>query len=528
MRPITTAILLFLTLAAWSLAAENLPRASADGETLEGQWSTEKGVAAFRGVPFAQPPLGELRWRKPQPLANRQALRQAHDFAPACMQSMRILDWYRDLAELAGAPRSVYDDLAVSEDCLYLNVWTPRLEEAASLPVMVWIHGGSNKRGWSYEPNYHGQALAAQGVVVVSIAYRLGLFGFFSPPGLEAGEGRANFGLWDQVAALEWVRRNIRAFGGDPERVTLFGESSGAENIFSLMFSPRAQGLFHRAILQSTPGHDLPDMPSLASEQERGRSFVSALGLAPRNSLQTLREMPVGRLFAAYEEELGSHFHYPVVDGEILERREWADIDAGRLPVQQLIIGSNANEAYAGLPETLTEEELASEIAATTYLDHPGTRRAVSGERDLRRALDRVRTAADFSCHSQAFAAAATKAGRKAWVYRFSRVREGAVGTAWGAYHGAEYPYVFNTHDPWLRTTDTDHELTAGMMAYWVRFARNGNPNGRDDLEWPTFRGSGYPVMDFGDRVAVVESPDAAVCRIYQARRAPLPGGGRP
>ena len=184
-------IFFLVTLFLSTAVADNLPRIGTDTEILEGQWVEDTGVAVFRGIPFAQPPLGDLRWQKPQAIAEPlaiakpQALRRAHKFAPACMQTMRILDWYRDLAELFGANRAVYQDLEVSEDCLYLNVWSPQLTDTAALPVMVWIHGGSNNSGWSYEPNYQGHALAAQGVVVVSIAYRVGLFGFFSPPGLK-------------------------------------------------------------------------------------------------------------------------------------------------------------------------------------------------------------------------------------------------------------------------------------------------------------------------------------------------------
>ena len=168
------------------------PVVEVDGELLQGD--RDRGeIAVFRGVPFAEPPVGDLRWQRPQPLQTKSAVRDATKFRAACMQSMRILNWYRDLAETFGASRNVFDDLAISEDCLYLNVWTPDFRPAARLPVMVFIHGGSNNSGWAYEPNYHGNALAGRGVVVVSIAYRLGVFGFFSHP--ETSD--ANFGLWE-------------------------------------------------------------------------------------------------------------------------------------------------------------------------------------------------------------------------------------------------------------------------------------------------------------------------------------------
>ncbi len=194
-----------------------LPSVDAGGEVLEGKYVEDGKVAAFLGVPFAEPPIGELRWRAPHPLVTTVERRDVTDFAPACMQSMRILDWYRYMAELFGASGDYYDDLEVSEDCLYLNVWTPTLETDAKLPVMVWVHGGSNRSGWSYEPNYHGHKLAQRDVVVVSVAYRQGLFGFISHDDMDASGAIANFALWDLIASLHWISDNIEAFGGDPE-----------------------------------------------------------------------------------------------------------------------------------------------------------------------------------------------------------------------------------------------------------------------------------------------------------------------
>ena len=211
------------------------PEVEVNGEVLHGEYFADTGVAVFRSIPFAEPPLGHLRWRPPQPLGMKLAYREATAFAPVCMQSPRILEWYRDMAEIFGSSPDVFEDLVTSEDCLYLNIWSPDLHEDAALPVMVYIHGGSNKSGWSYEPNYHGHALAKRGVVLVSIAYRLGVFGFLSHPDLDDDNGIANFGLWDQVTALKWIQEYIRQFGGDPERVTVFGESSGAQDILTLM-----------------------------------------------------------------------------------------------------------------------------------------------------------------------------------------------------------------------------------------------------------------------------------------------------
>ena len=224
-------------------ACDRAAQVTVNDEILVGKYVEDGRVAAFLGVPFADPPSGELRWQAPQPLSNKVRRRDATEFAPACMQSMRILDWYRYVAETFGASADYYPDLEVSEDCLYLNVWTPTLDTNAGLPVMVWVHGGSNRSGWSYEPNYHGHELAQQGVVVISIAYRQGLFGFISHAELDADQGLANFGLWDIVAALQWIRDNASQFGGDPGRVTLFGESAGAQDILALLFAKPAAGI---------------------------------------------------------------------------------------------------------------------------------------------------------------------------------------------------------------------------------------------------------------------------------------------
>ena len=254
------------------------PQITVNGETLRGKLVEGVNVSAFLGVPFAAAPVGDLRWQGPQKHESTHDVRDASQFAPACMQKQRIVDWYRDLAELFGNARDVVADLPVSEDCLYLNVWSPAIGSNEKLPVMVYVHGGSNRSGWSWEPNYHGHALAQHGVVVVSIAYRLGDFGFFAHPELDQPPVVANFGLWDQVAALQWVQDHIAAFGGDADRITLFGESSGAENIVALMFAEDTDDLFQQVILQSTAGFGLRDVHSLVDEQQRGVRFAAALG----------------------------------------------------------------------------------------------------------------------------------------------------------------------------------------------------------------------------------------------------------
>jgi para-nitrobenzyl esterase len=318
---------------------------------------------------------------------------------------------------------------------------------------------------------------------------------------------------------LQWIQANIRAFGGDPANVTLFGESSGAEDISTLMFSAAATGLFQRAILESTPAHDRKHMPTLATERKRGLEFAAALKLNPSDALGALRRMPVEQLFEHYQEVFGSHRHFPVIDGQVVQQNEWSYIDTGQFSIRHMLIGNNANEAYAYIPAALSQEDLAQRVSATRYLGNPETLRLLAAEKNPRRALDRVLTADAYLCHSQAFAAGMNASGGRAWMYQFSRVREGPGGKAWGAYHGTEYPYVVNTHDVWMPTTEVDRKLTEQVMAYWVQFARTGNPNGRAKQTWPRFRPPNYPVIDFNDMISHINAPEDALCQLYQNAR---------
>lgn len=453
------------------VGCEQPPSVTVDGELLIGRY-VDDNVATFLGVPFAEPPVGDLRWRAPQTLTSKVERRDATEFAAACMQTMRILDWYRSMAESFGASADYYDDLEVSEDCLYLNVWTPTLEDDARLPVMVWVHGGSNKSGWSYEDNYRGHVLAPQGVVVVTVAYRLGAFGFLSHPELEGADAVANFGLWDLVAALQWIQDNISEFGGDPNRVTLFGESSGAENILALMFSGKAKHLFHRAALHSTAAYGI-SMPNLQDEQRRGEGLVAALGAS---SLQDLRQIDAATLLETYAELTADHYHSPAVDGQLVTESTWESVRSDRWPDHEVIIGTNSDEY-----------------------------------------LDRATTAVEYVCPSQSVAAQRTASGGDAWMYFFSRVREDAAGEEIGAYHGAEYPYVFGVHDDYMTTTEWDLELSTQMQQYWINFATSGDPNGAGSPDWPMFSGSAPLVQGFGDEIGTIPAVELEMCAGFDA-----------
>lgn len=433
------------------------------------------------------------------------------------MQTMRILDWYRDMAETFGASADYYEDLEISEDCLYLNLWTPTLDTAATLPVMVWIHGGSNKSGWSYENNYRGHILAPQGVVVVTVAYRQGVFGFLSHPELAGEEAVANFGLWDLVAALRWVHDNIEQFGGDPERVTLFGESAGAENILALMFAEPARELFHRAILQSTAGYGIARMSTLDDEQQRGARLAAALGIEDKGALARLREVSAAELLEAYTKIYPDYYHSPALDGRLIARRTWEDIRASNFGKPELMIGTNRDEWYDYIAGDASRDDVERTATELSRVDAEVGLAAVADEADPRRAMDRLITADAYVCPSQNTAANRSASGGDAWVYYFTRVREDEAGIAVGAFHGAEYAYVFGVHDSYMTTNDTDLELTATMQKYWINFAASGNPNGDGLPEWPLFARPSALVQELGDAVRTIPAIEPEMCASFEA-----------
>lgn len=523
--------------AVWSTAvaaAVDAPRLQVNGETLEGIASPVPGIDAYLGVPFAEPPVGARRWLAPVDFIGRGGTRPATAFAPACMQSLRILDWYRGMAERFGASRSVFADLALSEDCLYLNIWAPRDHRGERLPVLVFFHGGSNRSGWSYEPNYHGHRLAAEGAVVVTIAYRLGVFGFFSHPGLAGAPAQANFGLHDQLSALRWVQRNIAAFGGDPARVTLFGESAGGGDIAALMLSPAAQGLMHRAIIQSGGDFGWPGIRSLEAEQARGLELARAFDPGRPPDLEGLRRVDASRLLEVAERVFARHYHAPVVDGLIVEAQLREQLARDGWPLQQLLIGTNADEYYSAAQRGAGDAAIDAAVAAAEVLNTPEARALLRTTPEAADAIDRLATADSMLCPAQQLATAVGRTGRPVWMYLFSRVREGRAAAELRAYHGAELPYVFGTHDDWLPTAPADLGLSREMMQAWVRFAAYGSPEASGagvpegdvaaPLRWPRFVGdASRSVMRFDAVTGLIEAPEPELCRIYRERTAASP-----
>ncbi len=500
---------LVLLLAACSPVSAAGPVIQLQGTRLEGLYSADGAVEAFLGVKFAAAPVGELRWRPPQAVHYSAPVTEAREFGPACYQGDHITRWYRDLiASFGGDPASIGPP-PVSEDCLYLNLWRPQVRGASPLPVIVYVHGGSNRGGWAYEPNYIGENLARQNVVVVSIAYRLGVFGFFSHPDL----AESNFALLDLIAALEWVQRHVGAAGGDPGNVTLVGESAGASNIAHLMVAPKAKGLFQRVIHQSA-GWAISGRVSREQQLAKALELQRELAGSTAGTLDGLRNVPADQLLAAADRVFEDSFFDPVVDGVTLTEPLAASLAQGNFPPLDLLIGTNADEWLMYLEEDASlelwsRENLPAQLVEPV-LAHFGR------DSDSRRALDRLITANQFICPSLYLAGEVAAAGGRSWAYYFSRQREGDKAASIGAYHGAELPYVFATHDDWLPTTAEDEALTRSMMAYWVNFARNGDPNGTGLPSWPSFTTLNSRAIRLDSEITGIQHPGRELCDLLQ------------
>jgi para-nitrobenzyl esterase len=457
------------------------------------------GIASFRAIAYARPPLGELRWKAPQPLPVQPGQVDATRFAPACPQGEGNTRWYRGVAKAMGAdPAQVTGPERIDEDCLYLNVWTPAarpLLPGKRLAVMVWIHGGSNENGYAHEPNYLGANLARNGVVVVTINYRVGLLGFFAHPAL-GSDASGRQGLLDQVAALRWVKANIARFGGDPARVTLFGESAGGTDIALLAAMPEGKGLFARAIIQSG---FLP-RNAVVTRREAENLATGLFGASATSA--SLRALPWQAIVGLQEDKLRGHFHAPLAP--------WP----GQLAIP-LLIGSNADEhlMYLSKDEAGLNAELAAELKSYPAERAAAIRaamNALSGNQASR--VDAVSGGRAFHCPSARLAGTVAASGRKAYLYRFERIRPGEHGL--GAYHGAEIPYVFDTADAWLNGDARDAVLTRTMQDYWVNFARIGNPNGPGLPAWPSWQGAAPRLLGLGDTIGAKPMPNADLCAL--------------
>ena len=397
------------------------------------------------------------------------------------MQDRYNTDWYHNVIKAFGSDPSLFEHVnSISEDCLYLNIWTKSLETSARKPVMVWIHGGNDTAGWSYEPDYIGHNLSNKDVVVVSIGYRLNIFGFFKHPNMSKQTG--NFGLEDQILSLQWLKENIKYFGGDPNNITIFGESAGGAHISYHLVSPASEGLFEKAIIQSG-GYNLVSPYSLLDIQEAYNFAKEATDIISPNNFEALRNIDSKRLLDV-SKAMGYPFH-PIIDGNLIEKQILNIYSRGNLNKVDLIIGSNKNEEYLYIDKEMSLEDLIKQIKERNP-DKADKIISLLDLSDIPLASDRVGTNQLTACPSIFIARQMTKSGNKVYQYLFSKQRIKSENIL--SYHGAEIPYVFSTHDAYLPTTNNDLKLTDSIMNYWTQFAKKGNPNSDNtDVYWDEF-----------------------------------------
>jgi para-nitrobenzyl esterase len=471
-----------------------------------------KGIRIFKGIPFAEPPVGDLRWRPPQPVRRWQGVKMVQAFAPAPIQNP-------GLAALMSVPTNF------SEDCLYLNIWTPAKAAAERLPVMVWIYGGAFSMGATSAPIYDGTRLAENGVVVVSIAYRVGPLGFLAHPDLsrEGGGASGNYGLRDQIAGLRWVRDNIVAFGGDPGRITIFGESAGGISVSMLAASPLAKGLFQRAISQSGGSFAPPkfareggqNVSPLEVAEAEGERYLKALGA---------KDIAAARAIPATDLLKGGAWWWPVFDGDVLPGDQYELYRAGRFNDTPVLIGTNSDEGAMFVRSGVTTESFVAQVrggfgefAEQILAAYPHATQAEA----LKSSKDIFRDSA-FAWHTWAWARLQSQKGKgQAYVYYFDHRTPQSPG---GANHGAEIAYVFgNLRTPERASRPEDEALSDLMRAYWVNFARTGDPNGPGLSEWPAFTAAKEQVMQFDASPTLRPTPNlrqlAALEAYYAWRR---------
>jgi para-nitrobenzyl esterase len=491
-----------LALALIAAAPASDPVATTEDGVVHG--ATANGVASFKGIPYAAPPVGPLRWHAPMPVARWAAPRDATGYGNDCMQA-------RFAGDIANTT------LPMSENCLFLNVWTPQSKPGAKLAVMVYIHGGGFTGGTGSSAILDGSRLAARGVVVVTLNYRLGRLGFFAHPALtrEAGAGaNGNWGLMDQIAALKWVQRNIAAFGGDPANVTIFGESAGGESVDRLMVSPAAKGLFAKVIAASGGGRD--SWPTVAAAEAKGVAFATREGVKG-DDLAALRALPADKVQGGINLLKGDEEHYsgPMTDGRIVTGDVDTLLAAGKAKDIRYIVGSNSDEL--GFIPALFMGGFVKK-ATEALGDGADAVRAAYGSPDLYKR----NIPSDFTFSEPALTLASRQsAGTPTWLYRFGYVVEEKRKSLSGASHASDVPFQFdNLMLAGGKVTPADMAAARLVADYWVNFARTGDPNGPGLPAWPRFAAKDGQMLAIGVDTKATPAGGAVLRAIAVARDA--------
>jgi len=490
-----------LTLAAFAAVAVSFaasPKLEVKIDTGQVKGVLADGVVSFKGIPYAAPPVGDLRWRPPQPAAAWTGVRDASQYGADCMQK----PFPGDAAPLGVKP---------AEDCLYVNVWAPDDYAGKKLAVMVWIYGGGFVNGGSSPAVYDGSEFAKSGVVLVSFNYRLGRFGFFAHPALTKADPDGqlgNYGYMDQIAALKWVRKNIKAFGGNPGNVTIFGESAGGGSVLTLMTSPFSKGLFEKAVIESGGGRTLLIGPRYLNRQipggppsaeSVGVAFAKSVGIEGEDAaaLAALRKLSADAVCAGLNMAgMGvPTYSGPMIDGKIVTESPAEAYAANRGAKIPTMVG--ANSADIGFNRAKTKEELFAQFGA----DAEKAKAAYDPDGSDKLFQVGMKIAADqFMVEPSRFLARTIAAtGQPAYEYRFSYVAESMRKQWKGAPHATEIPFVFDTVAARYTKdlTDSDRAAAKAAHTYWVNFAKNGNPNGAGVPEWPAYTAKTDMLMDF-------------------------------
>jgi para-nitrobenzyl esterase len=477
-----------------------------------------KDIHAYKGIPFAAPPVGELRWKPPQPVAAWQSVRDCFEFGAACPQKIPSL--FGNIPEMALR-------VPMNEDCLYLNVWTPAERKGEKLPVLYWIHGGGYIVGAGSQPLYDSEELARLGCVVVSVNYRLGLFGFLAHPALSQESPEkvsGNYGLLDQIEGLRWVKRNIAAFGGDPDHVAIFGESAGGGSVLCLMVAPASKGLFHAAVAQSAPGMNMLRLHDADKGQETaehfGESLMAACGLKGSVDAKQMRHLDANTLSNATPMEGAGAGGLrlkpialkvgPIVDGQVIPDNPNALFASGHEHPVPLIVGNTKDEMALMLLTAKFPNDMASyqkkvkdefgdqaEAVEKAYpANDPG---------QMRSAIIQLTSDLSFVSETRFVARTHSAAGQKAYRYQFSRGTNRSFLKTLGAHHGAEVSYVFQL--PSARSDESGTRISQNMGRYWINLAATGNPNSQGLPNWPAYAANSEEMVDFGQDVTILKGP---------------------
>jgi para-nitrobenzyl esterase len=499
-------IVLFAT--AFAIAQQPTPVKVEEG-LLQG--ISEDGLTVYKGIPFAAPPVGDLRWKAPRPAAKWQGVKLADKFAPGPVQG--------------GNPPS-----GKSEDCLYLNVWSPAKSSKERIPVLVWIYGGGFGAGATSETTYSGEKLAKKGVVLVSIAYRVGILGFMAHPELSAenpNKVSGNYGLLDMITGLKWIQKNIAAFGGDPKKVTIFGESAGGIAVSMLCASPLAKGLFHGAISQSGGSFGPPrpttfpgeNLKRLFQAEVEGAAYAKIAGVS---SIAELRKIEADKLPAGRG--------WPIIDGYVIPDDQYKLYEAKKYNDVPILVGYNSDEGASFSPPKTPEDYINGvknrygKFADDLIKAYPvGTTTVPKTARDLARD-------AAFGWHTWSWARLHSKTGKsKVYYYYFDQHPDFPAESprfGYGSPHGQDVGFVFQHLNPNSQNaTNTDQQISEAMATYWTNFAKYGQPNGNGVTEWPAFSDGNPVVMYFSQTPHTGPVPSASALKVldeyFKWRRTP-------